>query len=90
MAITIKSEREIQLMRESCKILAKVLYAIRKLEDASERVILIERYVNRKKWKDIYDEVYMSKTTCFRHHEHALEEIYDYIPQADLLEMTED
>ena len=68
----------------------KVLSAIRKLEDASERVILIERYVNRKKWKDIYDEVYMSKTTCFRHHEHALEEIYDYIPQADLLEMTED
>ena len=48
MAVSIKSEREIQLMRESCKILAKVYEELEKAMDVfctCLKIAALEKYL---------------------------------------------
>lgn len=66
-----------------------VIKVIALLENSQERVILLERYINRKSWRRIYNGMYISKSTSFRLHENALDNLYHVIPQGDLLEVTE-
>lgn len=49
---------------------------INKIDDSMLRTLLIERYINNKKWDDVADSINYSWSQTHRNHKKALEAVY--------------
>lgn len=47
-------------------------------EDSTERIILELRFIDCKSWTSIAREMHLSRRTCFRYQDSALEELLDF------------
>lgn len=59
------------------------LDVINMIEDSTLRVILLERYINQKKWSEIEDKMSYSHTRIMEFHLKALDEVSQYIPKGE-------
>ena len=57
------------------------LDVINKLSNLREQVVLIERYVNHKQWREIEKAIHYGHAQTFRIHDDGLAHIYEYIPK---------
>lgn len=64
---------------ELAKIDREILSTIMSLPDGTERFVLIERYINRKSWRKIYDGLHYSRMQVNRIHRRGLDMIYPLI-----------
>lgn len=59
------------------------LDVINKIDDSTLRVILLERYINQKKWNEIEDKLSYSHAGMMKLHLRALDEISPLIPKGE-------
>jgi len=59
----------------------KTLDVIEKVDSSILRTILIERYVNRLKWKDLAIAIHIEERRMFEYHLRALDAVLPYIPE---------
>ena len=69
-------EREInQEIDRLVELRQEIAVMISRVENPEEQIVLEMRYLSYKKWPEIRSEMNCSKTTAFRWHQNALEEI---------------
>lgn len=59
------------------------LDVINKIDDSTLRVILLERYINQKRWNEIEDKLSYSHAGMMKLHLRALDEISPLIPKGE-------
>lgn len=93
----IKLAEYADLMTELQKRLAELrsmdiraLNVISKVQNSNERVVLIDRYINRRSWVKIQRTLHVSERTVHRIHSSALNNLYKYIPAGERMEISND
>lgn len=67
-----KEKDLIEVFRELEKTLTEIEEKIQKIEDKDERLILTERFINRKSMRDIAGKYYYSRRNLYRIYKRAL------------------
>lgn len=79
-------EREIAELRERLRGQRRaVVYAAAKLESPEAAEVLVRRYIDGLRWKDVARAMHKSQSAVFRMHRQAAEELHSVLPDpADL------
>ena len=83
--LQIYAERD-RLSEKILKAMAEVLELINRLPSYEERVIMMEHYLNCKKWDDIAREIHYSSSSVFFYHGMALNALRDMTNDSVILE----
>lgn len=83
------SDKILQTMAEVLERKKKAMELINRLPSYEERVIMMEHYLNCKKWDDIAREIHYSSSSVFFYHGMALNALRDMTNDSVILEDTD-